>query len=105
MFLHSQAIFFNIAVFSYAFYTQGGPRFSRTGWAHASITATTLLTGLMALLAAFREGEARVVTPIGQLSFAVSALMATVWLKERFTLRKVAGLLLAIATIGAFLPN
>lgn len=105
MFLHCQGIFFNVTVYIYAFYTQGGPRFTRTGWAHASITATTLSTGLIALLAAFREGEASVVAPIGQLSFVVSALMATLWLKERFTLRKAAGLLLAIATIGAFLPQ
>jgi len=105
MLLHSQAIFFNIAVYIYAFYTQGGPRFSRTGWAHASITATTLSTGLIALLAAFREGEISVVTPIAQLSFVVSALMATFWLREKFTIRKTAGIFLAIATIGAFLPQ
>ncbi len=105
MLLHSQAIFFNIAVYTYAFYTQGGPRFSRTGWAHASITSITLLTGLIALLTAFQEGEASVVTPIGQLSFVVSALMATLLLKERFTKRKAVGLLLAIATIAAFLPE
>ncbi len=105
MLLHSQAIFFNIAVYIYAFYTQGGPRFSRTGWAHASITATTLSTGLIALLAAFREGEISVVTPIAQLSFVVSALMATFWLREKFTIRKTAGIFLAIATIGAFLPK
>lgn len=105
MLLHSQAIFFNIAVYIYAFYTQGGPRFSRTGWAHASITATTLSTGLIALLAAFREGEISVVTPIAQLSFVVSALMATFWLREKFTIRKTAGIFLAIAAIGAFLPK
>ncbi|MBW1789692.1 MAG: EamA family transporter, partial [Deltaproteobacteria bacterium] len=105
MLLHSQAIFFNIAVYIYAFSTQGGPRFSRSGWAHAAVTATTLLTGLIALLAAFREGEASVVTPIAQLSFVVSALLATFLLKERFTKRKVVGLLLAIATITAFLPE
>ena len=105
MLLHSQGIFFNIAVYIYAFYTQGGPRFSRTGWAHASITGTTLSTGLIALLAAFREGETSVVTPIAQLSFVVSALMATFLLREKFTIRKTVGLFLAIATIGAFLPK
>ena len=105
MLLHSQAIFFNVFVYIYAFSTQGGPRFSRAGWAHAAVTATTLLTGLIALLAAFREGEASVVTPIGQLSFVISALLATFLLKERFTKRKVVGILLAIATIAAFLPE
>lgn len=105
MFLHSQAIFFNTFVFIFAFLKQGGPHFSRTAWAHASITAVTLLTGLISLLAAFRLGQASVVAPIGQLSFVVSALMATIWLRERFTKRKALGLLLAIATIAAFLPG
>jgi uncharacterized membrane protein len=61
--------------------------------------------GLIALLAALRRGEASVVTPIGQLSFVVSTLMATFWMRERFTKRRVVGLILAVATIGAFLPG
>jgi uncharacterized membrane protein len=61
--------------------------------------------GLIALLAALKRGEASVVTPIGQLSFVVSALMVTLWMGERFTKRKVTGLLLAVATIMAFLPG
>jgi transporter family protein len=105
MFLHSQALCFIVVAFLYARLTQGGPRFSRTGWAHAITTGSCFMVGLTCLLAAFREGEASVVTPVGQLSFVVSALMATFWMRERFTKRKAAGLFLAVATIAAFMPG
>ncbi len=105
MFLHSQAVFFIAVAFLYAHYAQGGPRFSRTGWAHALVTGACFTVGLIALLAAFREGEASVVTPISQLSFVVSALMAALWMGERLTQRKAVGLLLAVGTIAAFSPG
>jgi transporter family protein len=105
MFLHSQAVCFITVAVIYAFLTQGGPRFSRQGWAHGFVASFCLSMGLIALLAALKTGEASVVTPIGQLSFVVSALMVTLWMGERFTKRKVAGLLLAVATIVAFLPG
>lgn len=105
MLLHSQGLCFITIAFIYAGLTQGGPRFSRKGWAHGLATGASIVVGLIALLAALRRGEVSVVTPIGQLSFVVSTLMATFWMRERFTKRKVVGLLLAIATIGAFLPG
>ena len=105
MFLHSQGVCFITIAFIYARLTQGGPRFSRQGWAHGFVASFSLSTGLIALLAALKIGEASVVTPIGQLSFVVSVLMATLWMGERFTKRKMAGLLLAVATILAFLPG
>jgi uncharacterized membrane protein len=105
MFLHSQGVCFITIAFIYARLTQGGPRFSRLGWAYGFAASMCLSTGLIALLAALRTGEASVVTPIGQLSFVVSTLMVTLWMGERFTKRKVVGLLLAVATIAAFLPG
>lgn len=105
MFLHSQGVCFITVAFIYARLTQGGPRFSRQGWAHGFVASFSLSMGLIALLAALKRGEASVVTPIGQLSFVVSALMVTLWMGERFTKRKVTGLLLAVATIMAFLPG
>jgi uncharacterized membrane protein len=104
MFLHSQGTFFIVIAFGYARFTQGGPRFSRAGWAHSLVTGVCFVVGLIALLAALRDGEASVVTPISQLSFVVSALLATLWMGERLTPRKVAGLALAVATILAFTP-
>jgi len=105
MFLHSQAVCFITIAFIYARLTQGGPRFSRQGWTHGFVASFCLSTGLIALLAALKSGEASVVTPIGQLSFVVSTLMVILWLGERFTKRKITGLLLAVATIAAFLPG
>lgn len=102
MMLHSQAVFFICIAFLYARFTQGGPRFSRVGWAHASVTAVSFTGGIVAFLTALRSGGASVVTPIVQLSFAVSVLMATWWLDERFTARKLAGLAFALGTIAAF---
>jgi transporter family protein len=105
MLLHSQGLCFISIAFIYARLTQGGPRFSRKGWAHGSASCASIVVGLIALLAALKRGEASVVTPIGQLSFVVSTLMATFWMRERFTKRKLVGLLLAVATIAAFLPG
>jgi len=104
MFLHSQAVFFIAIAFAYSWIVQGGPRFSRTGWAHALVTGVCLTVGIISLLAAFRRGEASVVAPIAQLSFVVTSMMATFWMGERLTGRKVAGLLLAVGTIVAFAP-
>ena len=102
MMLHSQAVFFICIAFLYARFTQGGPRFSRAGWAHASVTAACFTGGIVAFLSALQSGGASVVTPIVQLSFGVSGLMATWWLEERFTPRKLAGLAFAAGTIAAF---
>ena len=102
MFLHSQAVFFINIAFGFAYLTQGGPRFSRTGWAHSFTSGVSFTVGIIAFLTAFQTGQASVVTPIVQLSFVVSVLMATWWLSERFTARKLAGLALAAATIAAF---
>lgn len=104
MFLHSQGVFFIVIAFAYACASQGGPRFSRVGWAHGLVTGVCFLVGLVALLAAFREGEASVVTPISQLSFVVSVLLAALGMGERLPARKLAGLALAAGTILAFTP-
>ncbi|MDP6483043.1 MAG: EamA family transporter [Nitrospinota bacterium] len=62
----------------------------------------SLTVGIISLLAALQRGEASVVVPISQLSFVVSVLFATVWMRERFTARKGLGLLLAAGTVAAF---
>ncbi len=102
MFLHSQSVFFITISLIYAFLTQGGPRFSKKGWAHALLTAVCFTLGNVALLAALRDGEATIVTPIVQLSFIVSALLAVWRLAEKMTLRKFLGLAAAVGTIIAF---
>jgi uncharacterized membrane protein len=102
MFLHSQAVFFTALVFLYAYLHQGGPRFSRPGWAFGLAVGIGNFTWTLALLFALRAGEVSIVTPISQLSFVISVLLATLGMGERITVRKVSGLLLAVATIAAF---
>jgi uncharacterized membrane protein len=51
---------------------------------------------------ALGRAEVTVVTPIVQLSFVVSVIMATVWMRERLTVRKTVGLVMAAATIASF---
>ncbi len=102
MFLHSQSIFFTWIAFLYAYFAQGGPRFSRQGWTHSLASGMCLVVGFVSLLAALQRGEASVVVPISQLSFVVSVVLATVWMRERFTARKGLGLLLAAGTVAAF---
>ncbi len=102
MFLHSQSVFFITISLIYSFAAQGGPRFSRKGWAHALVTAACFCLGNVALLAALRDGEATVVTPIAQLSFVVSTFLAVWQLSEKMTPRKFLGLAAAVGTILAF---
>lgn len=102
MFLHAQAVFFICIAFGFAYFTQGGPRFSRLGWAHSGASGLSFIVGIIAMLTAFQTGEASVVTPIVQLSFVVTVLMATWWMGERFSPRKLLGLAFAICTIAAF---
>ena len=102
MFLHSQAVFFITIAYIYSFAVQGGPQFSKKGWAHGLATATCFIFGNTALLAAFRDGEATIVSPIVQLSFIVTTILATWRLSEKMTVRKLLGLAAAVGTIVAF---
>lgn len=102
MFLHSQAVFFITTAYIYSFAVQGGPKFSKKGWAHGFATAVCFIFGNTALLAAFREGEATIVSPIIQLSFIVTTILATWRLAEKMTTRKLLGLAAAVGTIVAF---
>ena len=102
MLMHSQAVFFTLITFTFAYVTQGGPRFSKDGWVYGISVGGILMLGMSCFYLALGKGEVSVVTPISQLSFVVSALMATVWMRERLNARKTAGLVMAITTIAAF---
>ncbi len=104
MFLHSQAVFFITIAFIYSFIVQGGPQFSKKGWAHGCVTATCFIFGITSLLAALREGEASIVSPIMQFSFIVTTILASWRLSEKITMRKFLGLAAAAGTIFAFTP-
>lgn len=102
MLMHSQAVFFTSLAFLFAVFSQGGPKFSRAGWGHAAVTGVCFPIGIIALMTAMRTEEASVVVPISQLSFVGSAAMATIWMKERFTKRKLLGIVFAVATVAVF---
>ena len=63
-------------------------------------TSAVLLVGAFTLLAkGLEQGEASVVVPIAQMGFVVSALLGFVFLRERLTLRKSAGLVVALLAL------
>lgn len=102
MFIHANALFFTAFAYLYAWRVQGGPRFSRVGWRYGAVVGVCLPAAVIFLLEALKRGEASIVTPISQLSFVVSIVMAAIWMGERFSLRKFMGLLVALGTIAAF---
>jgi transporter family protein len=102
MLMHSQAVFFTMIAFTFSYVTQGGPHFSRDGWIYGISVGGLLILGMGCFYLALRRGEVSVVTPISQLSFVVSVLMATVWMGERLNSRKILGLFFAVATITTF---
>jgi len=102
MLMHSQAVFFTLIAFTFSYVTQGGPRFSKDGWIYGILVGGLLILGMACFYLALGRAEVSLVTPISQLSFVVSVLMATVWMRERLSARKIAGLFLAAATIAAF---
>ena len=102
MFMHANTLFFTTLAYLYAWRVQGGPRYSWVGWRYGGVVGFALPAAAIFLLEAMKRGEASVVTPISQLSFVVSILMATIWMGERLSLRKLMGLLLALGTIVVF---
>lgn len=102
MLFHTQAVFFSVISFTFSYVTQGGPRFTREGWIYGISVGGLLIVGMGCFYLALGRADVTVVTPIVQLSFVVSVIMATVWMRERLTVRKTVGLLMAAATIASF---
>ena len=102
MLFHGQAVFYTLIAFTFSYVTQGGPRFSKDGWIYGVSVGGILILGMACFYLALGRAEVSVVTPISQLSFVVSVLMATLWMRERLSARKVLGLFFAVATIAAF---
>ena len=61
-----------------------------------------LLIAFIFLAESLNRGEASVVVPVAQMGFAVTATLGFAVLRERFTLRKAAGLLAAITALASF---
>ena len=60
-----------------------------------------LVVAFTLLAKGLERGEASVVVPIAQMGFVVTALLGFVFLREPFTARKGAGLIVALAALAS----
>jgi len=70
-------------------------------WRYAPLAAALLVVAFLFLAKGLASGEASVVVPIAQMGFVVTALLGFFFLRERFTLRKGAGLIAALAALAS----
>ncbi len=93
------AVFMPLATgFGWAIDRKLGPH--TMAWRHAPVAAILLAIGLLLLVEGLVSGEASVLVPIAQMSFVVTAVAGFVVLREPLTLRKGAGLLVALAVLA-----
>lgn len=74
---------------------------ARSGWMCAPPAAALLAVGFIVLLHGLALGPASTLVPVAQMGFVVTALMGTVLFGETLNVRKVAGLVAALAALGA----
>lgn len=68
---------------------------------YAPRAAVALAAAFSLLVEGLASGQASVVVPVAQMGFVVTALVGTLFLKERFTLRKGAGIAVALAALAS----
>jgi drug/metabolite transporter (DMT)-like permease len=73
---------------------------TRPALPYGAAAALLLMVGFMALLDGLRVGEASVLVPVSQMGFVVTALLGVFFLSEGLTLRKCAGLAIAVVALG-----
>jgi uncharacterized membrane protein len=76
----------------------------RAAWCYAPFAAVLLVIAFIFLAQGLKAGQASVVVPVAQMGFVVTALLGFLLLGEPFTLRKGAGLAVAVAAL-AFLAK
>jgi len=74
---------------------------SRPALVHAPVSAVLLVVAFTLLAKALERGEVSVVVPIAQMGFVVTALLGFVFLREPFTARKGAGLVVALVALAS----
>jgi uncharacterized membrane protein len=77
-----------------------GVRPPAAAWRYAGTAAVVLAAGFLLLLESLKRGEASVLVPVAQMSFVVTAVAGFLFLGERFTARKGAGLAAALAALA-----
>ncbi len=80
---------------------EGGIRAEAPVRRFAPRAAVVLAAAFSLLVEALARGQASVVVPVAQMGFVVTALVGTLFLGERFTPRKGAGLLAALAALAS----
>ncbi|MCZ7564397.1 MAG: EamA family transporter [Burkholderiales bacterium] len=78
-----------------------GIRPVRATWRFSIAAAALLSTAFVTLLEGLARGQASVLVPVAQMGFVVTALVGFVFLRERFTARKGAGLVVALAALAS----
>jgi drug/metabolite transporter (DMT)-like permease len=70
-------------------------------WRYGAVVSLVLLVAFVSLLRGVALGQASVMVPIAQMGFIVTALLGVVVLHEPVTVRKVLGLVCALAALAA----
>jgi transporter family protein len=99
-FIAGQASVFLPLATGFAWMTDRGIRPPRNLWLPAGAAALFFLVALIMLFESLERGEASVLVPITQMGFVVTAGFGLVFLREPFTLRKGAGLAIALAALA-----
>jgi drug/metabolite transporter (DMT)-like permease len=99
--LAAQAFVFMPLATLVVFVTDREIRPLRAGWRYAPAAAVCLIIGFIVLLHGLDRGPASILVPVAQMGFVVTALLGTALFHETFTRRKAAGLVVALAALGA----
>ena len=99
-FIAGQASVFLPLATGFAWMVDRGIRPPRNLWLPAAAAALFFLVALVLLFESLERGEASVLVPITQMGFVVTAGFGLVFLREPFTLRKGAGLAVALAALA-----
>jgi len=100
-FIAGQASTFLPLATAFAWIMDRGIRTPPGGWKYGAAAAAVFLAALILLFESLKRGEASVLVPITQMGFVVTAAFGLVFLREPFTARKAAGLVLAVAALSS----
>ena len=82
------------------YFTDRTPRAPLVTFKYGAAAAIMLLGATIFLLRGVAEGQASVLVPIAQMGFIIAALLGIFILRERVTIRKVVGLVSALAALA-----
>ena len=82
------------------YFTDRAPRAPLVTFRYGAAAAIMLLGATIFLLRGVADGQASVLVPIAQMGFIIAALLGILILRERVTIRKVVGLVSALAALA-----